>query len=215
MPNTLIEIEKTISQQRVRRYLRESKGDKHRALRLYVWNSRICEAFYLPSQLVEVAIRNKLHQVLSAKYGNNWNTNPSFISPLPDRLKAQLVNSKDEAVRDHGLAQTIHHVISGLSLGFWCHLLTARYEPTLWSAGLSSAFPLIPANTTRQQLYDKVDRFRTWRNRIAHHGAIFDKRPMKELQNIHELLSLICLDTLWFVQETDSVHRALGRKPIK
>ena len=215
MPNTLIEIEKTISQQRIGRYLKEAKGDKHRALRLYVWNSRICEAFYLPSQLVEVAIRNRLHDVLTLKYGANWHLNPSFVSPLPDRLKTQLSNSRSEAARDHGVNQTIHHVISGLSLGFWCHLLTSRYDPILWAGGLTPAFPLIPLTITRQDLYNRVDRFRTWRNRIAHHGAVFDKRPMKELQNIQELLSWICTDTLWFLVETNTVNKALGRKPVR
>jgi hypothetical protein len=215
MPNTLSEIEKTISEQRVGRYLREAKGDKNRALRLYVWNARICEAFYLPGQLVEVAIRNRLHETLTQKYGNNWNANQSFFSPLPDRLKTQLQNSRHEAARDHGVAHTINHVISGLSLGFWCHLLTARFEPILWSAGMQSAFPNIPAQVTRQEVYNKIDQFRTWRNRIAHHGAVFDKRPMKELQNIQELLAWICEETLWFMNETNNVHRSLGRKPAK
>jgi hypothetical protein len=184
-------------------------------MRLYVWNSAICEAFYMPNQILEVTIRNRLNSILAVKFGTDWHLIKSFTSPLPDRLKTSINNTIRECTRDHGAGMTVNHIVSGLSLGFWGHLMTSNFEPVLWTAGIQSAFPLAPNGTTRQAVYDKVDQFRKWRNRIAHHGAIFDKRPMKELQNIQELLSWVCPETLWFMTEINTVHRTLGRKPVK
>lgn len=89
-PGTLTKIEATISAPRLGRYLAEAKNDRNCALRLYVWNARICEAFYLPSQLAEVALRNALHAALCENFSGNWHMNPAFVSPLPERLKSDL-----------------------------------------------------------------------------------------------------------------------------
>jgi hypothetical protein len=51
LPNTYDGIEETLSHARLARYLpaaRAANGDHHLALRLYIWNSRLCEAMYLP-----------------------------------------------------------------------------------------------------------------------------------------------------------------------
>ena len=156
-----------------------------------------------------------MNSILAAKFGINWHSNKSFTSPLPERLKTSITNTIRECTRDHGAGMTVNHIVSGLSLGFWSHLMTSNFEPVLWTAGIQTAFPLAPNGTTRQAIYDKIDQFRNWRNRIAHHGAIFDKRPMKELNNVRELLSWICPETLWFMDENNTIHRTLGRKPVK
>ncbi|MFM8747757.1 MAG: hypothetical protein ACKOED_13990 [Aestuariivirga sp.] len=213
--STYIEIEKTISVQRIGRYFAEAKGDKNRALRLYVWNASICESFYLPNQLLEVAIRNRLHVVLAAHFGQNWHVNNSFVSPLPNRLQTGITNAIRDCTRDHGAGMTINHIVGSLSLGFWNHLLTSNFDTILWSNGMTAAFPYVPNGMSRQNIYDRVDQFRNWRNRIAHHGAIFDKRPMRELKNIQEIMSWVCPHTLWFMNEINSVHRVLGRKPVR
>ena len=108
----------------------------------------------------------------------------------------------------------VNHIVGGLSLGFWSHLLTVNFDTVLWTRGMTAAFPFVPPHATRQAVHEKVDRFRNWRNRIAHHGAVFDKHPMKEFQNIQELLSWICPETLWFVNELNAVQRTLSRKPV-
>ena len=63
-PSALKNIEGTISPARLGRYAGSAGVDKQKALQLYVWNARLCEAFYLPIQLCEVAIRNAIHGAL-------------------------------------------------------------------------------------------------------------------------------------------------------
>ena len=214
VPHTFEAVERSISVQRIGRYVSEAKGDRNKALRLYMWNGQICESFYMPNQMLEVALWNRLHAVLSAKFGADWHENVSFTSPLPVRLQQSVQSTIRDCTRDHGAGTTINHIVSGLPLGFWTHLLTSNFDIVLWSRGMSSAFPRAPGTVTRQNIYDKVDRFRNWRNRIAHHGAIFDKRPTAELKNIQEIMSWICEETLWFLNMHNTVIQTLGRKPV-
>lgn len=58
--DTLDAIEATISPARLKRYIPTAKGDRQLALRLYLWNVRICEAFYFPLQTAEIAARNAI-----------------------------------------------------------------------------------------------------------------------------------------------------------
>ena len=96
------------------------------ALRLYVWNARICEAFYLPLQLAEVTIRNRIHAGVILRYGTGWEAQGRFLCTLPQRLQSELNETlrKERVVR--GAALTINHVVAGLSFGFWVNLLTKR-----------------------------------------------------------------------------------------
>jgi hypothetical protein len=213
VPSVLANLENTLSPQRMGRYLVAAKGDKHKVLRLYVWNARLCEAFYLPCQLAEVAVRNRLHAILSRKFSANWHLDNSFISPLPKRFQDELKHAIQDCRWDHGGAMTVNHVVGSLAMGFWCHLLTQNFDHILWLNGMRNAFPGLPRNQQRQDVYNKVDRLRQWRNRIAHHGVIIDKNMKDEIANIELILSWICPDTTWFMTETCAVQYVINQRP--
>ena len=213
MPKTFSEIENTLSPQRLGRYLTEARGSKKHVMRLYVWNAQICESFYFPSQFAEVAIRNRLHFLLAGRFRQDWHSDKALLSPLPDRFKAEIRNAIRDCTRDHGKGMTVNHIVCSLSLGFWCHLLTSNFDHILWAKGIAAAFPNVPYGTTRQDVYNKINQLRQWRNRIAHHGVVFDNGPMKEFQNIQTLVGWVCSDTLWFMKETNNVSRSINQKP--
>ena len=145
----------------------------------YLWNIRLCEAFYLPCHVCEVALRNGVHEALKAKYRTeDWHLEHSVMVQLPVRLQSELSSVWYRAKADHGSSATVHHVIVGLSLGFWNSFLSVAYRHILWHGGMRTftAFPLIPAGETLHAVYGRVEQFRTLRNRIFHHNAIFDKR---------------------------------------
>jgi hypothetical protein len=52
---------RAISQDRFTTYLKAAGHDPERALALYLWNAQIGEAFHLPIQAVEVALRNSIN----------------------------------------------------------------------------------------------------------------------------------------------------------
>ena len=212
-PQVYTQIEGTLSKPRLGRYLPAAKGDKHLSLRLYIWNIRICEAFYLPCQLAEVALRNGILRVLNQKYGCDWHTIDRFTCNLPNRHKSLLSKAIDDSRKDHGKYATPNHIVALLPLGFWVHLLTRNFEHLLWRNGLSEAFPNLPTAYSRNDLYDKVEQFRSFRNRTAHHFAIFDKGPIKHYQNILEIISWTCADTAWLSRELSRVPSVINQRP--
>jgi len=213
VPSTFQSLENALSAPRLGRYLGEAKGDKHYALRLYVWNGRLCEAFYLPSQIAEVATRNTIHKALTDKHGVDWFSRGAFLCTLPDRLRKEL----DEVMRKereiYGTATTVNHFVSGLSFGFWVHLLTKNYDGVFWPVSFATCFPNKPKTVNRQTLYDKIERLRVFRNRLAHHKPIFDRTPKSEYQNLLEIIGWMCEETRWFTLQISHIDQTINAKP--
>lgn len=198
---------------RLARFAAGTGGDKHRAFRQYVWNARLCEEFYLPLQIAEISIRNAIHKTLTRRFGEDWPSNAGFIAQIPDRYKDEVRKVVNDERIAKGRGFTVDHVVAGMTFGFWVHLLTARYDELLWQGGVKRSFPHIARNVTREDVYVKVDQLRVFRNRVAHHFAIFDRRPMGEYQNLLELLSLICPDTEWAVKQLANPARVINARP--
>lgn len=208
-------LERVLSVARLERYLPAAQGDRHRALRLYIWNARLCEAFYLPCQIAEVTIRNSISQALAAHYRtDDWYSKGGFRCQLPPRLSSALDDVIADKRGDHGAAMTHHHIIAGLSFGFWCHTLTKNFEKAgVWPNNIFLAFPNAPATTTRNELYGKINSLRLFRNRIAHHGAIFDKSPIAMHNSIMEVIGWSCQDTAWLVKVLSKVSQVVNARP--
>jgi len=195
------------------RYLPEAKGNRHLALRLYIWNARLCESFYLPIQLAEVAARNAIHKPVERRFRADWYVSAGFEAILPPKLKDELKKVVSDERRGRGSQFTVNHVVAGLSFGFWLNLLTSSYDKHLWANGLRGSFPRLPRSVDRQQLHERLDQLRRFRNKIAHHYAIFDKSPRAELQNAMQILDWICADSHWLAGELAGVVRVLSNKP--
>ncbi len=206
MPATYGAIENSLSQARLGRYLGEAGHDRHYALRLYIWNARICEAFYLPTQICEVTIRNALHGALKAHHGEKWFERGGFLCTLPARLKEELESVIADERASYGHSMTLDHIVSGLSLGFWVRLLTSKYDEVFWPAYFRAQFPCKPYDINRQSLYNKVERFRKYRNKIAHHKPIFDRGPVAEYQNLLDIVGWVSPETKWFVQTLSHIQ---------
>jgi hypothetical protein len=63
---------RAISADRFETYLKAAGHDPSRALRLYLWNAQLGEAFHLPIQAVEVGLRNCINTALTNTYGKDW-----------------------------------------------------------------------------------------------------------------------------------------------
>ncbi|HEX3885245.1 MAG TPA: hypothetical protein VHW66_21495 [Stellaceae bacterium] len=206
-------IEATLSSARLARFLPEAKGNRQLAIRLHVWNARLCESFYLPAQFAEVAARNAIQKPVVRRFSSQWYENRAFQNILPPRLEEELIRVVSEEQRARGMSFTVDHVVAALSFGFWLNLLTSSYEKHLWAIGLRGSFPHLPGTLKREDVYKALDQLRRFRNKIAHHSAIFDKRPRAEHANVLEVIGWICSDTRWLVSELTYFERVLGRKP--
>ena len=213
VPSVYASLESTISSARLARYLPEARNDKHYAVRLYVWNARLCEEFYLPLQIAEVSVRNAIHKTLIRRFGVDWHDNAAITGLLTAKYQKELADVVQSEKGARGSGFTADHVVQGMTFGFWAHLLTARYDQILWQGGVVRSFPHISRQTTREDVHGRVDRMRNFRNKVAHHFAIFDRSPTAENLNIQEVIAMICPDTLWMVKELSNPVRVLSKKP--
>lgn len=199
--------------ERIERYMPAAGGHQEDAFHLYLWNCALCEAFYLPLHIAEVACRNAIHKRLRDRLGDQWFNNQTFRNILAPRQHDHLTDTLADERTQHGLLMTGHHLVSSLMFGFWEHLLTKRFERLLWPRGLQDAFPNLPNSATRQDVHARVETIRRWRNRIAHHRAIFDKGPMAKSQDTLQLVRWISHDLADWLGASSKIPIAIQLRP--
>lgn len=213
LPGTYAAIERTFAPPRLARYLPAAGGDRNLALRLYVWNARICEAVYLPIQSAEVASRNAIHMPVERRFSATWYINPKFINILPDQLKAELSETVRKETKKRGAFLNKDHVIASLSFGFWCRLMTRAYDKHLWANGIRQSFPGAGQADGRESIYQALEAMRKFRNDVMHHVAIFDRGPQNEFQNVLHIIRLVCPETCWLVTHLSRVSQVINDRP--
>jgi hypothetical protein len=212
LPQVLAGIERTMSPARLARFTPPG-GDKNRGLRIYVWNARLCEEFYIPLQLTEVSLRNGIVKRLVGQYGPDWFQDYKFISTIPDRHKDEIRDTTISEKTKRGASFTVDHVVAGLSFGFWLNLMGHGVAHILWKQSINAPFPNLPAGVTRDAIYLKLEQFRKFRNSVMHHYAIFDKNPTAEYQNIRYLVGAMCTHTLWLMSELSNPAAIIQQRP--
>lgn len=214
MPATYDAVERTLSPERLGRYLVAANGDKHLAFRLYVWNGHICQALYFPLQTVEVAIRNAVVIPVQKRFGTEWFSNPKFENLLPQRMKEELAETVARERRRRRHITTANHLVASLTFGFWQHLMTTAYDKQLWANGIRFSFPHAPSNVDRAGIHLMLDEIRILRNDVMHHYAIFDQRPQARYQTALTLAGYICPETHWLISHLSQVSQVINERPV-
>ena len=207
----------SLSPERLATYMCESGGDRHKAMRLYTWNTAVSAAFYGPLQGLEVALRNAMHRELTARYGIAWYDNPAC--QLDTLCVKRIQKAKDDLERG-GYPIDPPHLVADLSFGFWVSILGAggrapypdtskrNYEMTLWRPALHKAFP--HARLPRRKVHQSLDYLRTFRNRIAHHEPIFTRRLVADYKSILTVAGWICPKTRDWIAHHSRVEDVLA-----
>jgi hypothetical protein len=186
-----------ISSDRFNTYLQAAGYDRLRALRLYLWNARLGEAFHTPIQAVEVALRNAVNIALSNVYTPHWWDCKGLFDLLDEERKGDLVMVL-KRIRNRKLELCTGQVVAGLSFGFWVGMLDGRYNPPIWGGQLRKAFPSFPADRGRKSLHLRVRNVATLRNRISHHEPLIGRDSLADFSNLMTLLEWICpAKALW------------------
>ena len=160
-----------------RRYFGVNLGDAQ-IYGCYLWNEALCQSFFRTLTLIEIVLRNRLHDSLSNQYYpypkivvNNrkhkpWTSNPTTTFGTQDSCNwyetPNLLNSKSlEKITDvthhyrngtplTGQAKpTPDDVVSTMQFGFWSSLIDKN--PNIgWSAILGQVFPKHRATASNQ-----------------------------------------------------------------
>lgn len=206
-------VENAIQSERILRYFTAANMDSVAAFRLYLWNCAMCEAFFISLHFAEIVCRNAIHKRLIERCGEKWYENMTLQKILDERFKYELLDAIGEEKRQHGEKLTSHHIVSALNFALWEHLMTKRFERFLWPNGISCSFPNAPNRIGREDMRELIESVRRWRNRIAHHRAIFDKGPAKKHQDALFLIQWVCQDTGEWVAASSKVPAAIALRP--
>lgn len=214
-------IEELISTPRLTRYRSNGRSDTE-AFRLYFWNQELAGAFLGPLAILEVTLRNAMHDALSAAYGEDWILY-DHVLPLLDEDRANFEITADRLtpiLTRKNQVLTANAVVGSSSLGDWVRLLDKgdprsshyNYEKTLWEPALIKAFPHKPDNWKRTQVHGEFNRIRSFRNRIAHHEPIFHRNLSVMMDDIIKAASLIHEDAGEVIKQGHSLATALKSK---
>jgi hypothetical protein len=144
-PSFLKSIERTVTRERLRRYLKATSQDLPKALALYEQNVALSEALYGLLHWLEVAFRNAAHQALAAGYGTSaWYD----LVPFSQHWTRKIADAKKSS-------KLPGNVVAELTFGFWVELTSKPNQNMLWlGRGLRNAFPHTALN--RDQIHERL-----------------------------------------------------------
>ncbi len=162
-------LEEALSLERFGRYQAWAGGDRARALELYALNTQLSETLYTPLQMLEVALRNRIHAVLSLFIQPRWFEAPGFLAV--SQQKEQVLEALGELARERK-ESTPGRVVAALTFSFWTTMLGTAYE-NLWQTDLHRIGRRHDGKGLRRKdLSGPLTPIRLLRNRIAHHEPI-------------------------------------------
>nr|WP_137830742.1 hypothetical protein [Methylobacterium sp. L1A1] len=171
----------TVAPARFARYLAWANNDAALAHRLYARNVALAEAFYTPLHTLEIVLRNRVDDALSAQFTSNWFNDPAVVRHVPLQRKVQDAHRKLASL---GTGLTRGHVVAELSLGFWTGMFN-RHQHHLWQH-LRPIF-VGARGIHRRSVSGQLDDVRGLRNRIAHYEPIVQLNLLNAYQEIETL----------------------------
>lgn len=189
-------------------YLNEAFGNSTLALELYSWNARISGDFWFPLHICEVVARTSIAEAINNTY-HNWPYNLSFTRQLNKSSSENLQQTIQKLEKEE--KPNLEQITTNLTFGFWVHLLTKQYQE-IWKKQLTEVWPYVGSDN-RQQIYDKLNKIRSLRNKIAHHESILKCSLKDDYKNIISFIGYRCETTQKWVEEHQKVTQSLLEKP--
>lgn len=170
------DLEKHFSAARLGRYRASCNGDVNRAARAYVNNMLLAEATMPMLNVLEIALKNGVHQRLTILYKRSdwweyWVHDPSFVWQV-----REVINAKAKLQR-RAEALTPDKIIAELPFGFWSSLFNVQFQTILWK-DLRLVFPRCPKpQRQRHTVSSALHQIRELRNRVFHHEQLLWLSP--------------------------------------
>ena len=125
------DLEKHFSAARMGRYRASCHGDEARAAKAYVSNMPVAEAMMPMLNVLEIALKNGIHQRLTVMYKRTdwweaWANNPSFVRQINEVANARV------KLQRRAEAPTPDKIIAELAFGFWSSLFNVQFQSTLF-----------------------------------------------------------------------------------
>ncbi|AFK54011.1 Abi family protein [Tistrella mobilis] len=177
-------MEAALSLERFARYVAWAGGDRTAALELYALNTRLSEALYTPLQVLELALRNRIHTVMAAAHGERWFETEGLLQAPHQREQVEVALA--DLARE-GKEPLPGRVVAALTFSFWTAMVSPAYED-LWRSTLNAiAMKAAGRRLSRKQLSRPLTPIRILRNRIAHHEPILHWDLRKHHRSMREV----------------------------
>lgn len=190
----------------IEKFISEDRFKGYKDLEEYESNLCFSKYAYIPLCMLEVALRNSIDKLLSAKVGENWHEDSDFITSDSRQKIAQakeLLFKRRENISKQ-------KIIAELSLGFWVNLFKKPYDKKLRINDLKKVFPNMPSREkkfiSREIIYKELDHIRNFRNRVFHYEKVINKDNYNAIfDEINEILRYFDDDIEKFATRLNSV----------
>ncbi len=173
------DFEKTMSSQRMRRYLTACGGNSRKAMTLYRYNLQISQEMFTIVSCFEVALRNAIDHKLTTNLGNEWlkdSIMPGgvFTQPLLRKTRDIIAFAHKKLQQTH--SYTHYKLLAEMEFGIWKYMFSPiQYRVT--GRNLLTIFPNKPKSSREIQynqtyIFNELDKVNSLRNRIAHHETV-------------------------------------------
>lgn len=174
-----------ISSPRLSAFSSKAINDFEKIILLYKTNIEIAESLYPILSILEVSLRNAIHEVLKSHFNDPYwfkNCLPDEFSPYVSKA-IQKLTARRKTITPDG-------IIAELSFGFWNRLFHRNHTKLLWKS-LITIFKHIPKHLRQRSTIDEcIFRIRTLRNRIYHYEPVFTN--LQDLENLYnEMLTFL------------------------
>ena len=145
----------------------------------YYWNMALADALHCSLAVVEVLLRNTIHNTLSSFYSRpDWYDGTGLL----DERQIEEVAKARHHIEYRKRTVTPARIVSTLTFGFWVTILSSTYNDRFWrpigGMNLKTAFPHAPAKKRRNDIQAKYYSANDLRNRAFHHEPLFDQRSL-------------------------------------
>lgn len=173
-----------LSTDRFARYLAWANNDEGRALELYTLNVKLSESLYLSLHALEIALRNRIHFVMSEVDNEGWLLDEANL--LVEQQRDQVLEAK-EGLQREGKELTSGRVLAAVSFSFWTSMFAPPYD-SLWQTTLHKIGKREDGKGLRRKDFSTpLATIRLLRNRVAHHEPIIYWDLEKHHAKIREL----------------------------
>lgn len=172
------ELEASVSAERLTSYRRVNvvETDLDVAAR-YLWNIALGAALYLPLNNLEIALRNSLHNAITANIGSDdwFMPRHGILKPREQNVvNTTKANLLQRLQKTPGKQLTSGRLVAELHFGFWAAMLYQYYDQVFWPKLLRPVFPyMLPQGRTRHVLFKRIDEIRAFRNRVFHYEPLW------------------------------------------
>jgi hypothetical protein len=192
-------------------YLADVTGDVGEALRLYVWNASLSAAFLAPIGAIEVTLRNALNGALASSFAMPWHDDPAFLMlDATGNFASHIGTAKGYIARARPPRPvTTGRIVAELGLSFWTSLLRPVHNRTLWPR-VRGAFVRY---THRKSVMKYLEPLPAFRNRVAHHEPIYNRRPHQIYDGMLELAEMLSPELGPWIEHHSRVRQHLSEGP--